>query len=362
MAWLESKAWDVNQHAVYFVTAGSTDLPTTCDFLNVGDWVVNVNPSMAVGDPAVWVVTSISGVTPTFTAFANVGSNPVSTVTANTTVATSAKTLLANAVSAGFKITLPAIATANKGFAPRIIKSDTSTNPVTVTPSGANTINGQTGDYVMNTPYQAMEIASDGSSNWDRVLGSVPSNQRSAGSATTVTPADSYILVSAGATITLQAATAYPVGQEVTIRNISTANVTVTPAQGNIDGYASLTLNPYASVGVVTDASNWWTVTQFVNHGIRLATLTTTMSPSSTITTADQIVIFTSAGMANIPSASTWPSGYVLTLKAVGAATVSTPGGNIYTAAAQTTVTTLAAYAALQLTVDPAQTNWYSVG
>ena len=366
MAFLDPRVSQAGQQTIYFVTTGASDLPTTGDFFKIGDWVVNLNQTVAVGDPAYWVVTSLGtgSNAPTFTAGGYVGSNPINTLTTSTTITTSYRTVLANATSAGFKITLPSAAAANKGFSTIIIKSDTTTNMVTVTPAGSNTINGQTGDYILYTGYQTLNITSDGSSGWDRTSGTGPTATRAAASATTVGPSDRYLLVSAGAAITLPAATSFPVGQAITVKNTGVVNSVVTPAQGNIDGYAAATINPYVSVGYITDGSNYYSVTQPSNYGIRIATIATTgATAGSTVAVTDRIVLFSGAGVAALPSASTWPSGYIVTLKSQAASvTVTSNGGTILTSAAQTTLTTLAGYVALQLSTDPTNTSWISVG
>ena len=58
--------------------------------LNVGDWVININATMAAGEPVGWVVTTVaSGVTPTFSAWGR--SNQLKTAGSAYTASTSDK-------------------------------------------------------------------------------------------------------------------------------------------------------------------------------------------------------------------------------------------------------------------------------
>lgn len=89
-----------------------------------------------------------------------------SAVTKNTTatLATSGEEIvLANASGGAFTLNLPA-ASGNSGLLYKIIKTDSSTNIVTIDPNGAETINGAS-TTTLNTQYEEVEIVCDGS-NW----------------------------------------------------------------------------------------------------------------------------------------------------------------------------------------------------
>ena len=69
-----------------------------------------------------------------------------------------------DATTTSFTVTLPAAATAGRGFKYGIGKSDSSTNAVTIDGAGSETINGAI-TYILANQYQGVEIASDGA-NW----------------------------------------------------------------------------------------------------------------------------------------------------------------------------------------------------
>jgi hypothetical protein len=74
------------------------------------------------------------------------------------------KTILCNAGSGAFTITLPAAATAGEGFEVTLIKIDTSTNAVTVDGNASESINGAT-TFALDEDYHAITIVCDGA-NW----------------------------------------------------------------------------------------------------------------------------------------------------------------------------------------------------
>ena len=155
MALQQAKVWNINQQAVYFVTAGAADLPSTADFFNVGDWVVNTNPTMAAGDPILWVVTTVaSGVTPTFSVLSR--SPQVYTAGSAYTASTSSKTILAGAVT----ITLPAATTwpAGQEVAIRSLTSSTTVTPVSGNVNGVASLTLTAGQYA--------RLIGDGTAYW----------------------------------------------------------------------------------------------------------------------------------------------------------------------------------------------------
>jgi len=96
--------------------------------------------------------------------------------------------------------------------------------------------------------------AYDGTS-WS-ILGalSVPVNSVSAAYTTT---AQDYLVVCGGAstyTVTLASSAA---GRVLMVKNAQSNNITVSPASGNIDGEASVTVEPLQSIQVVFDGTNW---------------------------------------------------------------------------------------------------------
>lgn len=61
-------------------------------------------------------------------------------------------------------------------------------------------------------------------------------------------------------TVTLPAVASIPLGRTFTIKNQNTGTVTVAPAAGTIDGAANVTLAQWASVTVLSNGANWFTL------------------------------------------------------------------------------------------------------
>jgi hypothetical protein len=265
MALQEAKAVNINQQQIFFVTNGQADLPSAASFFDVGDWVVNIQPTIVAGTPVAWVVTSVgaSGQAPVFQPIAYAGAGGVaSTATASTTLATKPRFLFVNGTSAGFTVTLPAIGTAatqaSAGYMLAIERSDnTIANPVTIAPSGSDTIKGVTGNFLMYTQGQVVSLVSDGTS-WYRQSVS-PEGFRSLNPPFTVNTSDRVVIAAAAGTVTMPAATAWPIGYVVAVKNI-TASLTITPASGNIDGTASRTLAANAFAQICSDGTNYFVV------------------------------------------------------------------------------------------------------
>ena len=139
MALQEAKVSMIGQFNIFFVTAGAADLPAAADFFDIGDWVINLSPSIASGDPAAWVCTGLGAANnaPTFNAIAYSTPQALTrTATASTTVTTADRTVLAGAGT----VTLPA-ATAWPANVSVTIKATASS--VTITPVSGQ-INGAT--------------------------------------------------------------------------------------------------------------------------------------------------------------------------------------------------------------------------
>lgn len=75
----------------------------------------------------------------------------------------------------------------------------------------------------------------------------------------TITTADDFLFISAAATVTLPAATAFPAGLRFTVKSTSAA-VTITPVSGTIDGNASATLAGQGKTSIVSNGTNYFSV------------------------------------------------------------------------------------------------------
>ena len=91
---------------------------------------------------------------------------PTLVKTANYTLLAADNTVLCNAVTAGFTITLPtAVGVTGKQYT--IKKTDTTLNVVTVATTSSQTIDGATTNIIA-TPYESITVVSDGS-NWSQI-------------------------------------------------------------------------------------------------------------------------------------------------------------------------------------------------
>lgn len=77
------------------------------------------------------------------------------------------KTVQCNASSAGFTVGLPASSSAGEGFAVTIIKTDSTTNLVTIDANGSETIDGAL-TFVLREQWSSVTLICDGS-NWNAV-------------------------------------------------------------------------------------------------------------------------------------------------------------------------------------------------
>jgi len=84
---------------------------------------------------------------------------------------------LCNATSAAIVATLPSAATAGNGFKVAFKKTDSSANAVTLTPNGADTIDGAV-NYALSSQYSFVFIVSDGT-NWQTIVKSSSSTTNS---------------------------------------------------------------------------------------------------------------------------------------------------------------------------------------
>ena len=86
----------------------------------------------------------------------------LTTVSSLTTLNATHGYVLCNAASGAFTLNLPAASTRKRYHLKKI---DASANAITVTPNGADTIQGA-GTFSLNTQYKSITIYSDGTSTW----------------------------------------------------------------------------------------------------------------------------------------------------------------------------------------------------
>lgn len=96
------------------------------------------------------------------TASQNSSISALTTISSLTTLTSSNGYVLCNANAGAFVVNLPA-ASARKRL--HLKKIDASANAITVTPNGADTIQGAA-TYSLNTQYKSITIYSDGTSTW----------------------------------------------------------------------------------------------------------------------------------------------------------------------------------------------------
>lgn len=83
---------------------------------------------------------------------------------------------------------------------------------------------------------------------------------RSVASPATITATDGIVVLTTAGTSSLPAATAWPAGQVVTVKNASGGTVTLTPASGTIDGNASITLATLAQASIVGTGTAYYRI------------------------------------------------------------------------------------------------------
>lgn len=93
-------------------------------------------------------------------------STPLATKTGAYTLTAEDNTILADATSAAFAVTLPPASNVPPGWVCRIKKIDSSANAVTVTAQGTNKIDGS-GTLALSSQYAHTTLVSDGSANWN---------------------------------------------------------------------------------------------------------------------------------------------------------------------------------------------------
>lgn len=220
-------------------------------------------------------------------------------------------TILADATSAGFTVTLLAASTAGDGYEIAIKKTDSSANKVTIDANASETIDGDL-TKVLQTQYSWVVLRSDGS-NW-HIVGSGDNRAVLTKTTTyTVLPEDDRgtILsdVSGGSfTITLPAVSSVLKGFEITIKKTDSSSNTLT-----IDGDGSETIDgaldqditiENSAITIISDGSSWRIINDIGSGGdaglVLLSTATASASSSLDFTslidsTYDEYVFILSA-------------------------------------------------------------------
>lgn len=163
-------------------------------------------------------------------------------------------------------------------------------NYISFSPTGVQTINGVNGAYLFKTTWGAISFRSNGSNAWNVV---VPSQRRAvADAAYTATQGDSivaYTALSAARIVTLPAASAYPLGQRLTVADESgscsgTNTITLARAASDtINGATSQVISlAYGYCAVESDGVSKWTIVD--SSGVALPGLFSTLSTTGAAT------------------------------------------------------------------------------
>lgn len=246
MALLDAKQFQFGRQSIYACTVGSADLPTTNPngVYALGDVFWNI--SGTVGQPMFWVCTN-AGSTPTFTAQGNIGVGG-----AITTISGAAGTLSASniyiLVTAASAITLPAPSTALAGVT-RTIKA--TAQPVTISPASGN-LDGSASAAITLSTNEAVNVLTDGVS-WYSFVGDPPYQVNAPTPPATLTVRDRYVISGAGA-LTIPAAASWVIGRPLTV-HATASSVTITPASGNIDAAAAVTLTAAQTATIISDGA-----------------------------------------------------------------------------------------------------------
>lgn len=176
------------------------------------------------------------------------------------------KTILCDATSAGFTITLLAAATATNGYEITIKKIDVTKNIITITSSAGQTIEGRT-SFLLYDQFDEITILCDGN-NWRVKSGQIRGATILKSEAFTTTADDigKTFICSATApyAVTLVSAAIAGDGFRNTFKKSSDLNaITLTPAGvETIDGLSTYVLeDDYQSVTILSDGTNWYVET-----------------------------------------------------------------------------------------------------
>jgi hypothetical protein len=177
------------------------------------------------------------------------------------------KTILCDATSAGFTITLPPVAQATNGFEISFKKIDVTTNLITLDGNGSETIEGRT-TFLLYDQNDIVTILCDGN-NWRVKSGVIRGNTQLISGAYTATIADinkTFICSATAAyAVTLLSAAVAGDGFRLTFKKINDEEtITLTPAGiETIDGQSSLALaTDYQCVTIVSNGANWFVLNE----------------------------------------------------------------------------------------------------
>lgn len=158
------------------------------------------------------------------------------TATDGITSADQNKLILANAASGAYPEDLPAASSVANGFMVIIKKTDSSGNTVTVTPNGADTVEGIS-SFVLGSQYAFVALVSDHVSNWDIIGQTAPAvNTATSSTLGIVKPDNSTITISGGVISAVKQG--LTLGTATTFNSATTYNVTSLPS-----GIKQLTMN-----------------------------------------------------------------------------------------------------------------------
>ncbi len=194
--------------------------------------------------------------------------NPENAVVAVTTAYTpykNDKTILADASSASFTVTLPGAATVEKGKTYTVKRTNAGTNTVIVDGNGSETIDGIT-SLRLNQRFDYLQLQSDGT-NWMVIAERIsPSLVINPALPYTATVYDGIIASNGAGTINLPSAAAVLGGKIFTIKNSARAGnrtVTVDPnGSETVDGLATWPLTRGQFVTIQSDGTNWIVIGQ----------------------------------------------------------------------------------------------------
>ena len=183
------------------------------------------------------------------------------------TTADRGKTILCDASGAGFNINLPTAVSAGNKFIIRIKKIDIQSNSVTIDPSGAETIDGNT-TFKLDSPNDSVILHSDGST-WNVIAVSIRDRTETITTSKILGISDENKLFLANSTsgqITIKLPSPSTVGKgwKVGAKKIdSSLNTVVVETAGSetIDGNSTVILIDHnSSVEVITDGIEWFII------------------------------------------------------------------------------------------------------
>ncbi len=191
--------------------------------------------------------------------------NAVVAVTTAYTPYKNDKTILADASSASFTVTLPGAATVEKGKTYTLKRTNAGANTVIVDGNGSETMDGIP-SLRLNQRFDYLQLQSDGT-NWmiisERISPSLVVNPALPYTATVY---DGIISSNGNGTINLPGAAAVLGGKIFTIKNSATAGnstLTVNPnGSETIDGLATWPLSTGQFVTIQSDGTNWVVIGQ----------------------------------------------------------------------------------------------------